>query len=321
MKKLGFMLLAFHFKVLPLGTSGGELQDNLSAYLVAPGSETHFVALDAGTLCSTLKKIPKEQLQTLGLEKKVNNSSAQEAFFTGNIKAYLISHAHLDHISGLVLCSTIDSKKPIWGSNTTIDYLRDNIFNWKIWPNFADEGVLPYLKLYHYQRMNFNTEYAIPQTRMQVRVFPLSHGNGYPSTAFLIKSTSFYLLYVGDTGADPLEKSHDLNLLWQSIAPIIKSHQLSAIFIEASYPNSRPNQQLFGHLTPYWLMWELQDLAKQVNSQNPELALKDLPVVVTHVKQGLEDQNNSQIIAQELKNENNLGINFIIPKQAEELRF
>ena len=302
---------ATHFKVIPLGTTGGEFQDNLSSYLVAPANENEYVALDAGTTCSAIKKLSKDQLP---------GNSSPEAFFTGQVKAYLLSHAHLDHIAGLVLCSTIDSKKTIWGTRPTIDFLRAYIFNWKIWPNFADEGILPYLKIYHYQRMDLDTEYAIPQPRLQVRAFPLSHGVGYASTAFLLKSANFYLLYVGDTGADELEKSHDLALLWREIAPLIKSNQLTAIFIEASYPNSRPDRQLFGHLTPHWLLLELQELAKQVDSQNPQQALQNLPVVVTHIKQGLATQNNAATIAQQLNSENNLGIRFIIPKQGQELK-
>ncbi|WP_431606652.1 hypothetical protein [Legionella maioricensis] len=45
-----------------------------------------------------------------------------------NIKAYLISHAHLDHINGLILCSTIDSPKEILGINTTMEYISSDMF-------------------------------------------------------------------------------------------------------------------------------------------------------------------------------------------------
>jgi hypothetical protein len=58
-----------HFKILPLGTSGGELQDNLSSYLIAPIDANQWVALDAGTLCSAIKKIPATELQSLKYQK------------------------------------------------------------------------------------------------------------------------------------------------------------------------------------------------------------------------------------------------------------
>ncbi len=304
---------AAHFQVMPLGTSGGELEDNLSAYLVAPIDSNKFVALDAGTLCSSIKKITVAQLKKMQIAEQPSQS-LQEVFFKQHIKAYLLSHAHLDHISGLIICSTIDSKKGIMGTESTINYLRDNIFNWKIWPNFADEGAKPLLKNYHYHRIDFKGNNTIPGTTMTVKAFPLSHGNGYPSTAFLLESKGFYLLYVGDTGADPLEKSQDLNQLWRAIAPLIKARKLTAIFIESSYPNSQPPLKLFGHLTPHWLLVELRELALAVDPQHPQQALSGLKIIVTHIKQGLESENNAEVILQELNTANDLKVHFIIPQ-------
>jgi cAMP phosphodiesterase len=304
------------FQILPLGTSGGEFEDNLSAYLVRVLPDNSFVALDAGTLCSSIKKIPEE------IFKKISGqTTTREAFFKNNIKAYLISHAHLDHISGLVLCSTIDSKKEIIGVPSTIQFLTENIFNWKVWPNFTDQGTAPTLKQYHYHILSFNQEYFISQTGITVRAFPLSHGAGYQSTAFLLQTKGEYLLYVGDTGADPIEKSQDLQLLWQYIAPIIKNKKLKAIMIESSYSNAQPDNQLFGHLNPRWLLIELHVLAKMVDPQHPESALKDLPIVVTHIKQGLEKQDNARMIMHELNENNDLSIYFILPKPREVMNF
>ena len=50
-----------------------------------------------------------------------------------------LSHAHLDHISGLILNAPDDSPKPILGLDATIDTLRDHVFNWRVWPNFGNE--------------------------------------------------------------------------------------------------------------------------------------------------------------------------------------
>ena len=60
--------------------------------------------------------------------------------FREKIKGYLISHGHLDHISGLVISSTEDTKKDIYGLKSTIETLKNNVFNWKLWPNFTNEG-------------------------------------------------------------------------------------------------------------------------------------------------------------------------------------
>ena len=100
------------------------------------------------------------------------------------------------------------------------------------------------------------------------------------STAFLIGSRDSYLLYLGDTGADEIEKSQNLHNLWQAVAPLIKNKQLKAIMIEVSFPDEQPDKTLFGHLTPRWLMKEMADLAGLAGND----ALAGFSVVVTHVK-------------------------------------
>lgn len=309
-----------HFEVIPLGTSGGELEDNLSAYLVAPADSNAWVALDAGTLCSRIKKIPPQTYKKLHIQSQPNKSSA-EIFLTQNIKNYLISHAHLDHISGMVICSTIDSNKEIMGIDPTINNLTQYVFNWKIWPNFADAGVKPQLREYHYQRLQLGVKKSVPHTDLMVTPFLLNHGNGYPSTAFLLNANGYYLLYFGDTGADAIEHSQDINHIWQIIAPLIRVHKLSAIFIEASYPNQRPDKLLFGHLTPHWLLAELTELAIIVNPKQPQSSLSGLKVVVTHIKQGLNNTNMPMLILKQLREKNNLGVQFILPKPGQLMYF
>ncbi len=195
-----------HFKILPLGTYGGELDDNLSSYLIAPAGSQDWVALDAGTLCHGIKILSQREFEKLGGEKQLT----RESFFLNKVKGYLISHAHLDHINGLVLCSTIDKNKPILALSSTIDYLKKDIFNWEIWPNFADEGKVPQLRKYHYQHLKLGEIQSIPNTSMSVQPFVLSHGVGYISTAFLIGAQGYYVIYFGDTGADAVEKSSHL---------------------------------------------------------------------------------------------------------------
>ncbi len=309
-----------HFTVLPLGTSGGELEDNLSSYLVAAFGTQDFVALDAGTVCTAIKKIQPAIYAKIGIKAAAGDSLAS-TLFAQHIKAYLISHAHLDHINGLVMCSVIDSHKDIIATDSTIDNLRDDIFNWKIWPNLADEGKSPQLKQYHYRRLNFATAYALPGVQMTAQAFLLNHGNGYPSTAFLLESKGYYLLYLGDTGADSIEHSQDILNVWQVVAPFIREHKLTAIFIEASYLNNRPDKLLFGHLRPDLLLTELNALAKIVNSQQPATALDGLTIVVTHIKQGLEDQNIYKESVKQLNAGNHLGVKFIIPQSGQLIIF
>ncbi len=79
---------------------------------------------------------------------------------------------------------------------------------------------------------------------------------------------------------------------------------------------------LYGHLTPKWMIHELSSLASLVNKKNPKSSLKDLPVVVTHIKPSIKkDRNTKEIIRKELEELNSLGVKFIIPSQGDRLEF
>jgi 3',5'-cyclic-nucleotide phosphodiesterase len=307
------------FVAIVLGAAGGLSEENLTAYLLAPLGDTRFIALDAGTLLAGLKSA-----SSMGSFDNTQVPPASALTLEGwilqeHIKAYAISHAHLDHISGLILNSTDDSQKPILGLDATIDTLRDHVFNWQVWPNFGNEGRQPHLRKYTYKRLLPGQEYAIPDTALTIRPFLLSHA-GTPSTAFLMHSAGFYVLYCGDTGPDAVEQQGSLHTLWTSIAPLVRNGQLRAIFLEVSYPTERPDHLLFGHLTPKWLLEELGHLAHMVHPQQPQTALHGLTVVITHIKpeltQGLSSQER---IAQQLQAGNHLGVRFIVASQGSRL--
>ena len=54
--------------------------------------------------------------------------------YTKNIKGLILTHAHLDHIAGMIINSPEDTKKPILAQTNVINDLKDYIFNWRIYP-------------------------------------------------------------------------------------------------------------------------------------------------------------------------------------------
>jgi len=285
------------FRVIPLGTKGGIDESNLSAYMVAPSGSNNYICLDAGTLHHGIQK---------AIDKKIFSMPAEQVL-RQYIKGYFISHAHLDHVSGLIINSPDDTSKNIYGLAGTLETIKKDYFTWESWANFADEGEAPALKKYHYQPLKPDSLTPIPNTAMMVQAFPLSHSN-LTSTAFLVGSNGAYLLYLGDTGPDEIEQSNNLHNLWQHIAPLIKNKSLKAIMIETSFPDEQPDKTLFGHLTPRWLMIEMTDLASLTGAD----ALNGFNLVVTHVK---PPQVNIDRLKAELKAGNTLGLNLIFPEQ------
>ncbi|GAB3227945.1 3',5'-cyclic-nucleotide phosphodiesterase [Hymenobacter seoulensis] len=290
------------FTVVPLGVKGGLQESNLSAYLVTPTGSTSYVCLDAGTVYSGVEK---------AISNKVFSAPAGEVV-RNQIKAYLISHAHLDHVAGLLLNAPDDAPKSIYGLQNCLTTIQNDYFNWRAWPNFGDGGNLPALKKYQLRELEPQQEAAIENTAMSVQAFALSHGKPYQSAAFLVRSGRSYLLYLGDTGADAVEQSQNLRAVWQAVQSLVKAYQLKAIFIEASYPNTQPEKQLFGHLTPALLMQEMAALGQLTGPT----ALRGLPVVITHSKPG-----NEAVIKKQLTEANKLQLKLVFPEQGRRLEF
>lgn len=291
------------FQVIPLGVRGGIDESNLSSYLVAPAGSDQYIGLDAGTVYG-------------GIEKAIRNklfSGAPSGVIRKHIKGYFISHAHLDHVAGLIMTSPDDSAKTIYALPSCMKLLQDHYFNGDTWANFGDAGKGYLIKQYHYKTLAPGEETAVDHSTLKVAPFPLSHVNPFESTAFLVNNQGAYLLYLGDTGPDEVEKSNQLKLLWQRVAPLIREGALRGIFIEVSFPNSQPDNKLFGHLTPAWLVKEMEILAGLTGREK----MRGLNVVVTHGKPPLSKILQLQ---QELKTANRLGLNLIFPEQGKQLR-
>src|SRR6266542_3743743 len=122
--------------------------------------------------------------------------------------------------------------------------------------NVAVPADAPQLKKYAIAELTPGATTPIADTAMTVTAFPLAHG-GVESTAFLLESGGDGILCFGDTGPDAVEKGTRLADVWAAVAERVKQKRLKAIVIEVSYTSDRPDNLLFGHLTPRWLMEEL----------------------------------------------------------------
>lgn len=290
------------FTIIPLGVKGGDDESNLSSYMIAPKGSENYVCFDAGTINAGIQKaIDLKSLK--GISEEIQRKQ---------IKGYLISHGHLDHLAGLIINSPADTAKNIYGLPSVLNILRDKYFTWDAWANFANEGEKPQLKKYTYFPLLEGNTYPLEGTEMKVKAFELSHGNPYKSTAFLISDNDSYVLYLGDTGADEIEKSNKLAKLWQNIAPLITAGQLKAIFLEVSFPNEQPDKQLFGHLTPKLFFSELSKLEALTNKK----AFKKVSFIVTHTK---PPQKTAEKVKQQLISGNINGLKLIFPEQGRRL--
>ncbi len=308
------------FELVTLGETGGIKDGATTAFLLRSRAEESYVALDAGTLVNGIDVALRtgafghldEAYQSSGIENPVGYILKEQ------VKGYLISHPHLDHVNGLIISSPDDSKKPIYGLPSVTAGITTTYFNWLAWPNFSTEGKKPALGKYTYVHPSSDQETVVEGTGLTVTAYSLSH-SGMESSAFLLKDKAGdSFVYLGDVGPDAVEKSTKLKQLWEALAPEIKAGRLKGIVIETSFVNETPDQFLFGHLTPKWLMHELSVLESLAGKGS----LKGLDVVISHVKYSLDKGDSvREVIAQQLKEANTLGIDFILPEQGQVINF
>lgn len=303
---LGNLSLSFSQKleIIPLGIYGGGDEGNLSCYLIGVENSNSYLSLDAGTVRNGLYK---------AIENKTFENVSAENILRNYIKGYFISHGHLDHLSGLIINSPEDSAKPIYSLPFVVDVFKNNYFTNTAWANFGNEGELPILNKYTYATVEPGNTFQIEDTTMNGEVFELSHASPQKSSAILVNNNDEYVLYLGDTGADRVENSNNLNKIWKRITPLIKENKLQAILIEVSFPNSQPEDKLFGHLTPNLLVEELTQLKKIAGLKN----LKGLNIVVTHLK---PSGQSIETIKKELAVNNTLEVNYIFPIQGKKIQ-
>ena len=306
------------FTWIPLGAGGGLYESDLSSHLVAPFGSTDFVCLDAGTMMSGLTAASaKGCFEKIALREGL---SLEGTVLRYHVKAYLISHPYLDHTEGLVEVSPYDSAKPIVSLAGPVEDIKNHLFNWRTWPNFADEGEEPLLGLYRYIRVAEGKRSAIEGTAITVEAHPLAHGRRTDSVAFLLEADGEFVLYMGDTGPDEVEGRKNTEDLFRYIAPLVSRGVLHGISIEASYGDGRPDDMLFSHLTPKWVMAAFRRLAGFVDRADPDNALRGLNVLITHIKPDvLSAPPPQERIARQLEDQNDLGLNLIFLEQGKTL--
>ncbi|KAK5797631.1 hypothetical protein VI817_003922 [Penicillium citrinum] len=186
------------------GPNGGPREDRVTGMLVRststdwnPGSA---VAVDAGTLLAGIVRLLKKDIEGVrdgkmqdgpfaGLRLPFDSAEANGAHvFREIIDAVLITHPHLDHVSGLAINTPIveagNGPKPVAALPSVIAAIKNHVFNDVIWPNLSDEdggaGLLTYNRLVEGGNNRFGTGevrgYIRACTGITTKCLTVSHG-------------------------------------------------------------------------------------------------------------------------------------------------
>jgi 3',5'-cyclic-nucleotide phosphodiesterase len=204
---------------------------------------------------------------------------------TDRIKGYLVSHAHLDHVAGLLIAFARRRQEADLLSCPSVGAASGR--------DLFQLGRLAEL----HRRGKAPAAQEIPDRRARRRRRRAGAGHQDDVTAFRLPkaasnrrrswrdATAMPILYFGDTGPDAVEKATRMRDVWTAVAEKARQRKLKAILIESSYTSDRPDAQLFGHLTPKWIMQSLHEL--DCARRRQQCAERTCPVVITHIKYAL----------------------------------
>ncbi|KAG8895079.1 3',5'-cyclic-nucleotide phosphodiesterase pde1 [Tulasnella sp. 403] len=191
------------------------------------------------------------------------------------IQSFIITHGHLDHVMSLVISagSQGGSTKYILGLPQTIQIL-ETIFNGLIWPRLAArQGELAPEFFYRYKPVSPHDQYVRVANGISACVMPVSHGSSeqsldgtYESSAWFVRNdlSGREFLFFGDVEPDSLSLNPRTRAVWRMAAPKIRDKTLNTIFLECSWRSQRAASELYGHLSPPYVLDELRSLATEV---------------------------------------------------------
>jgi ribonuclease BN (tRNA processing enzyme) len=197
-------------------------QQFLSCYLV-----NRTVALDAGSL--GFYRTPREQ---------------------GRVKHVFLTHSHMDHVASLPIfventyrgdgdCATI------YGSEATLDSVRRDLFNDRVWPDMLriSETRPPYLRL-----QAIEAGQTVVCEGLRLTPVPVDHV--VPTFGYIVEDDAAAVVFPADTG--PTEA------IWDRAN---QCPNVQAVFLEVTFPNDMAwLADLAKHLTPELFAMEARKL-------------------------------------------------------------
>jgi cAMP phosphodiesterase len=180
-----------------------------------------------------------------------------------SVRDIIVTHPHIDHVASLPifiddLFSSLQEPVRVYATPEVINILERDLFNWSLYPRFSE------LKNMHgsvleYVPVEIGKEFKV--AHLKVRAIPVTHS--VPTIGLIVSDGTSTVAFSSDTA-----KTDEF---WHAVNSV---DRVSAIFIEASFPNSMTElATLSFHLTPNSLKEELSKLERQ-----------DVDILAVHLK-------------------------------------
>jgi ribonuclease BN (tRNA processing enzyme) len=176
-----------------------------------------------------------------------------------------LTHSHLDHVTSLpFLVDTVGwmRERPVTvhALPETIEVLKQHLFNWKLWPDFAQipDADNPWMR---YEPVAVDQTIQLGRGRS---ITPLPANHVVPAVGYQLDSGRASLVFTGDTTVN--------DALWPRVNAI---RNLRYLIIETAFRNrERELARASKHLSPDMLAEELEKLERPAE------------IYITHLKPG-----------------------------------
>ncbi len=179
------------------------------------------------------------------------------------VRDVVLSHAHLDHIAGLPLFvddlfSTLTEPVTVHCTQSVMETLERDIFNWSIYPRFSElansQG-----PVFAYRAFRPDEEFVVRHLTFQ----PVEVNHKVPCVGFVISDGHASIALSGDTA--------EMDGFWKLVNA---TPNVSAILLECAFPDELDElAQISHHLTP-----------KRLREELAKCSLKDCPVYIVNLK-------------------------------------
>lgn len=169
-----------------------------------------------------------------------------------SIDHVFLTHAHLDHIAALpMMIDTVADRRDrpltVYAPDAVLDSLRQHIFNWAIWPDFA---AVPSAENAFLRYQSISLGEPILLAGRAISALPAGHT--VPAVGYRLDSGAASLVFSGDTGP--------CDTFWQAVNAI---PNLRHLLIECAFPNRESRlAEVSRHYWPDRLAAELSKLTR-----------------------------------------------------------
>lgn len=175
-----------------------------------------------------------------------------------------VTHSHMDHVVSIpLLVDTVgwmrDTPITVHAIAETIDILKAHLFNWKLWPDFAQipDAARPMLR---YEPVRLGETVTLGGRK----ITPLPANHVVPAVGYRLDSGRASLVFTGDTTTN--------DALWREVNAI---DNLRYLIIETAFCNREKDLAMASkHLCPSLLATELAKLERPAE------------IYITHLKPG-----------------------------------